>query len=156
MRFCLTQTRQADVMNPARVVHCIVRSRVVGLKHLRQIRAPRGALIIHVIDPFLRAGGGRLRCNPRKGKGGLKGITAVFALPKMAHAALINVFRPFRHEQLLATLGAFGYRAWGSNFWDNAVGIKGHGPFLTRLAGAYNARLFWLPSQFSLGKNSCE
>jgi hypothetical protein len=30
--------------------------------------------------------------NFRKGNGGLKGVTAVFALPQMAHAAIINVF----------------------------------------------------------------
>jgi len=80
-----------------------------------------------------------LRRNPRKGNCGLKGVTAIFALPKMAHAAIINVFRPFRHEQLCATLGAFSHRTWGSNFWNNAVGIKGHGAFLTRL-GAHCMR----------------
>jgi hypothetical protein len=62
----------------------------------------------------------------------------------MAHAAIINVFRPFRHEQLLATLGAFGYRARGSNFWDNAVGIKSHGASLTHLA-AHRMRGFFGP-----------
>ena len=33
-----------------------------------------------------------LRRNLRKGNGGLKGVTAVFALPQMAYAAIINMF----------------------------------------------------------------
>ncbi|MGB9351266.1 MAG: hypothetical protein WCB61_15445 [Pseudolabrys sp.] len=33
-----------------------------------------------------------LRRNLRKGNSGLKGVTAVFAFPQMAHAAIINVF----------------------------------------------------------------
>ena len=48
-----------------------------------------------------------LRRTPRKGNGGLKGVTAGFALPKMARPALIDVFRPFGNDQLRATLGAF-------------------------------------------------
>ena len=46
-----------------------------------------------------------LRRTPRKGNGGLKGVTAGFALPKMARPALIDVFRPFRHEHLFRRIG---------------------------------------------------
>jgi hypothetical protein len=81
---------------------------------------------------------------PRKGNGGLKGVTAGFALPKMARPALIDVFRPFRHEQLFAALGAFNHRTWGSNVWTDAIGLKRHGTFLTRLHALY-ARRFLNP-----------
>src|SRR5664280_3554021 len=40
----------------------------------------------------------------READGGLEGIAAGVALPQMAHAALIDQFRPFRHEQVFATL----------------------------------------------------
>lgn len=43
---------------------------------------------------------------------GLKGVTARLAFPKVPYAALIDVLRPIRHEQLLATLGAFDNRIW--------------------------------------------
>ena len=41
----------------------------------------------------------------------LKGIAARLALPKVPDAALIDVFRPFRHEQAFVALRAWNVRA---------------------------------------------
>jgi hypothetical protein len=41
----------------------------------------------------------------------LKGIAARLALPKVPNAALIDVFRPFRHEQAFVALRAWNVRA---------------------------------------------
>jgi hypothetical protein len=74
----------------------------------------------------------------------LKGVTAALTLPKMAHAALINVFRQFRRKQPFATLRTFSYHTCASSLWDDAVGMKGHGTFLTRLPAFY-VRHFFIP-----------
>src|SRR5450759_5159987 len=61
----------------------------------------------------------RERCGPlsrlREVDGGLEGVAAGIALPQMAHAAVIDQFRPFRHEQVIAALRAGDLRtvAWG-------------------------------------------
>jgi hypothetical protein len=73
-----------------------------------------------------------LRRTPSKGNGGLKGVTAGLAFPQVAHTVIIKVFRPFRRERLFATLGAFIQPTWGTNLWNDAIGMKRHGTFLTR------------------------
>ena len=69
--------------------------------------------------------------NCREGNCALEGIIAGFALPKMAHATSIEVFRPLWREQVFAALGAFSHRTNGS-YRIGAIGMK-HGTFLTRL-----------------------
>lgn len=56
---------------------------------------------------------GRIDAVPldRKANGSFKGATARLAFPEVPHIVLIDVFRPFRHEQPLATFGAFD--DWG-------------------------------------------
>jgi hypothetical protein len=61
----------------------------------------------------------------------------------MAHAALIDVFRPFRHEQLLAALGALGHGPSANSLWANAIGLK-HGTFL-RAHRAFACAAFFDP-----------
>src|SRR3972149_4742925 len=46
----------------------------------------------------------------RVADGGLEYVAAGIAFPEMADAALVDEFRPFRHEQMLAALRAFDYR----------------------------------------------
>jgi hypothetical protein len=41
----------------------------------------------------------------------LKGIAARVALPEVPHAAVIDVFRPFWHEQAFVALRAWNVRA---------------------------------------------
>ena len=56
-----------------------------------------------------RRGGGCLLIlcrHCRISSGSLKGIIARLAFPKVPHAVLINVFRPMRHKQVFAALGA--------------------------------------------------
>jgi hypothetical protein len=85
-----------------------------------------------------------LRRTPRKGNGGLIGVTASLAFPQVAHTVIIKVFRPFRRERLFATLGAFIQPTWGTHLWNDAIGMKRHGTFLTRLR-ALHARRFLTP-----------
>src|ERR1035441_8613065 len=66
---------------------------------------------------------GRAKLRERRGPlsrlrevdGGLEGVAAGVAFPQMAHAAVIDQFRPFRHEQVVAALRAGDLRAvaWG-------------------------------------------
>ncbi len=50
----------------------------------------------------------------REANGGLEAVATVLAMPKVAHTAGIEIFRPFRDEQLLAALSTFERRAWVS------------------------------------------
>ena len=71
-------------------------------------------------------------------------MTASLAFPQVAHTVIIKVFRPFRRERLFATLGAFIQPTWGTHLWNDAIGVKRHGTFLTRLR-ALHARRFLTP-----------
>src|SRR5450756_3239161 len=51
----------------------------------------------------LRERRGPLSCL-REVDGGLEGVAAGVAFPQMAHGAVIDQFRPFRHEQVVAAL----------------------------------------------------
>src|ERR1039458_1829278 len=76
---------------------------------------------------------GRAKLRERRGPlsrlreldGGLEGVAAGVAFPQMAHAAVIDQFRPFRHEQVVAALRAGDLRAGG---WGlcGAAAVKIH------------------------------
>jgi hypothetical protein len=51
------------------------------------------------------------------------------------YAAIIDVLRPFRHEQLLATLGTFDNRIWAREFCG--AGAEGHGGAFLELRCAH-------------------
>src|SRR5450830_2013951 len=80
---------------------------------------------------------GRAKLRERRGPlsrlrevdGGLEGVAAGVAFPQMAHAAVIDQFRPFRHEQVVAALRAGDLRtvAWGLY---SAAAVKIHGGIL--------------------------
>jgi hypothetical protein len=80
---------------------------------------------------------GRAKLRERRGPlsrlrevdGGLEGVAAGITLPQMAHAAVIDQFRPFRHEQIIAALRACDLRtvAWGLY---GAAAVKIHGCIL--------------------------
>src|ERR1035437_6238326 len=88
----------------------------------------------------------RERCGPlsrlREVDGGLEGVAAGIALPQMAHEAVIDQFRPFRHEQALAALRAGDLRtvAWGL---CGAAGVKIHGGILR----------FFVTAQVQIGRS---
>ena len=79
-------------------------------------------------------------------------MTASLAFPQVAHTAMIDVFRPFRRERLFATLSAFIHRTWGTHLWNDAIGMKRHGTFLTRLRALYARRFFNPRPNFYLQK----
>jgi hypothetical protein len=76
--------------------------------------------------------------NYSEGNCALEGIIAGFALPKMAHATSIEVFRPLWREQVFATLGAFSHRT-NRSCWIGTIGTK-HGTFLIRLRAHFELR----------------
>ena len=54
------------------------------------------------------------KSNRRISSGSLKDIVACLAFPKVPYAVLINVFRPLRHEQVLAALAAIDHWTCGT------------------------------------------
>ena len=87
----------------------------------------RGRQALHALR--VAAGAFGFLCR-RISSGSLKGIIACRAFPKVPHAVLINVFRPLRHKQVLAALGAIDHWTCGTKrhviaflklrwrFWD--------------------------------------
>jgi hypothetical protein len=77
-------------------------------------------------------------CLSRVNDLGLEGIATRLALPKVAYAGSIEIFRPFGQKQLVAALSAFSHRAGDRR----AAGIKTHGTFLTRFLRALMRDVF--------------
>src|ERR1700690_2743361 len=66
-----------------------------------------------------------LLCRFREADRGLECVAAGVALPQMAHAQVIDQFRPFWQEQAVATLRALKLRAWSRRYCGGA-GVKFH------------------------------
>ena len=70
----------------------------------------------------------------REANGRLEAVAAFFAAPQMAHAAAVEIFRPFRDEDVFAALAAFDDRPRAGEIRAPA-GAKFHDVLLKRIVG---------------------